>query len=200
MVDSGDASPQPDGGVGDAGLDPLAPHPPAGATKCGSGTITAGSSQTACTEPSFVLDDVPLPDGGTESMPRACDALTVSGGEWQVWCSATEAYVWARIDATNAGTLQDCHGLSLLMIDEGLYDTGSSGGNGVQVMTYEADGTEIAGTPPGDPQTIIASLTIPSTQGGAAQLFVAGSLEDSCQSGAFGPETVLAGLDATWKQ
>jgi hypothetical protein len=198
------AVPIPDGGDAgaDAAADPFVPHPPAGATQCGAGVITSGSSQSACMEPSMVLDDVPLFDGGTESMPRSCGALDVGGGEWQVWCTATEAYLWAKLTpANNTNVMQDCHGLSLLMIDEGLYESGNGGGNGAQVMTYESDGTEIAGTVPGDPQTVIASITLSgSQQSGSAQLFVAGSLEDSCQGGAFGPPTVLAGVDLAWKQ
>ena len=189
------------GGDADAGLDPFVPHPPQGSTKCGFGSITAGSAQTACSEPSFILDDAPLPDGGMGAMPRACDALTIGSGEWQVWCSPTEAYVWARIPATNANVVQDCHGASLLMIDEGLYESGSGGGNGAQVMTYESNGTEIVGTPPNDPQTIIASITLPSTaKSGSAKLWVAGSLEDTCNGGGFGPPTVLTGVDATWSE
>ncbi|HSQ61697.1 MAG TPA: hypothetical protein VLM85_00725, partial [Polyangiaceae bacterium] len=78
----------------DAGLDPFVPHPPQGSTKCGFGAISAASAQTACAEPSFILDDAPLPDGGMGPMPRACDALTIGSGEWQVWCTSTEAYVW----------------------------------------------------------------------------------------------------------
>ena len=188
------------GGDGDAGLDPFVPHPPQGSTKCGSGAITSGSAQTACNEPSFILDDAPLPDGGMGSMPRACNALTIGSGEWQVWCTATDAYVWARIPATNANVLQDCHGASLLMIDEGLYESGNGGGNGAQAITYESDGTMIAGTPPNDPQTIIASVTVANPgNGGSAKLWVAGNLEDTCNGGGFGPPTVLTGLDATWK-
>ena len=183
----------------DAGLDPFVPHPPQGSTKCGSGPISAGSAQTACNEPSFILDDAPLPDGGMGPMPRACDALTIGSGEWQVWCTSTEAYVWARIPATNANVLQDCHGASLLMIDEGLYESGNGGGNGATAITYESNGTEIAGTPPNDPQTIIASITLASTTtSGSARLWVAGSLEDTCNGGAFDPPTVLTGVDTTW--
>jgi len=193
------ASTTDSGGGGDAGLDPLVPHPPQGSTKCGSGVITSGSAQAVCTEPSFILDDAPLPDGGMGAMPRACNALTINSGEWQVWCTATDAYVWARIPVTNANVLQDCHGASLLMIDYGLYESGSGGGNGLQALTYESDGTAIAGTPPNDPQTIIASITLPSVNG-SAKLWVAGSLEDTCNGGGFGPPTVLMGLEAIWTQ
>ncbi|HEY1957598.1 MAG TPA: hypothetical protein VGH28_18390 [Polyangiaceae bacterium] len=186
--------------AGDAAVDPFVPHPPDGATECGSGTISASSSHSACMEPSFVLDDVPLFDGGNGSMPRACDALTVGGGEWQVWCTPSEVYVWGRIPIENASTLTDCHAVSLLEIDEGLYATANAGGNGAQVRTYEPDGTEIIGTPAGDPQTIVASITLPLTASGAAQMFVAGMLEDTCNQGVPGPPTVLTGFDVQWKE
>jgi len=184
----------------DGGVDPFVPHPPAGATKCGSGSISAGSAQSACTEPSMVLDDMLLPDGGFGAMPRACDALTVGAGEWQAWCTSSEVYVWGRIPIVDAGTLTDCHGVSLIMIDEGLYATGNAGGNGVQVGTYEQDGTEIAGTATGDSQTIVASTTLAATSSGTAQMFVAGSLEDTCNQGIPEAPTVLTGFNAQWNE
>ena len=198
---TGDATTASDASDGsDGGLDPFVPHPPDGATKCGSGVISAGSAQSACTKPSMMLDDMLLPDGGFGAMPRACDALTVGAGEWQTWCTPSEVYVWGRIPVVNAGTLSDCHGVSLLMIDEGLYDTGNMGGNTSQVRTYQQDGTEIIGTPKGEPQTIVTWLTVAATSSGGAQMFVAGSLEDTCNGGEQEPPTVLTGFNAQWNE
>jgi hypothetical protein len=183
----------------DAALDPFVPHPPAGSTKCGSGTITSASAHTACTEPSWILDDMLLVDGGHGAMPRSCDALTIGAGEWQAWCTATTTYLWARVPFQNAGTLADCHSDSIL-IDEGLWQYANGGGNGgADVRTYEQNGTEIAGTMPGDPQTLIASMTLQTGQTKAATMWIAGSLEDTCNNGVFDPPTVLTGFDATWK-
>jgi hypothetical protein len=188
--------------AGDGG-DPMAPHPPADASPCGEGTFTAGDASTACMKPSFALDDMPLPDGGFGSTPRACGALTTSGGSWKVWCGPSATYVWARFDdVVNDGALKDCHGGSLLMIDEGVYDTGSSGGNSAHVRTFQDPYGEIAGTPEGVTQTAIVELTLDGTWptgDGGANLFVLGSLEDSCAGGAPQPPTVLTGTSVTWK-
>ena len=199
-LDAGaDAAESTDANASDAASNPFVPHPAADMTKCGSGVVSEGSSQSACTEPSEILDYVLL-DGGSTSYARACGALTVGAGEWQAWCDSTSVYLWTRMPFTSNGSLQDCKGNSLLMIDYGLYEAGSGGGNGVQVGTYETDGTEIAGTPPNDAQTIVASTTIASTaKSGAASVFVAGSLEDTCTQ-IPDPPTVLAGFDATWTQ
>ena len=195
----GDAAPPGDGPSGEAAADPLAPQPPPGSTECGHGTITSGDFAKGCTTPSFVLDDVPQLDGGLASTPRSCGALTIGGGSWQAWCTPTAAYVWARFDQlTNTGTLVDCHQVSLLWVDEGVYDTGSGGGNGAHVATYQ-NGSEIVGTVPGTPQTGIYDVTLDNTAtGGSANLFVLGSLEDSCNQGAPGPPTVYGGLSVSW--
>lgn len=204
--DADAANPQKDAGsitdaTGDAALDPFSPHPPAGSTECGSGTITSASAHAACTEPSWILDDMLLVDGGHGAMPRACDALGLGAGEWQAWCSATNVYLWASVPITNANTLKDCHDASLLMIDEGLWQYANGGGNGgATIGTYESNGTEIAGTTPGDPQTLIASIILQTDgQNKAATMWIAGSLEDTCNNAIFDPPTVLTGFDATWK-
>jgi hypothetical protein len=204
----GDSAALPDGGHagGDASAvdagSLLTPSPPKGATECGSGTITQASSSTACMMPNWVLDSMPLPDGGTAMTPRDCSALTVTSGTWEVWCTSTEVYLWARFNGVNdTGSLVDCHGLSLIEIDEGVYSSGSGGGNGTQVATFELDGTEIAGLTPAMPEDMVITVTLdnPSGTAGSADLFVLGSLEDSCKMGAFDPETVLAGVTVTWK-
>jgi hypothetical protein len=187
----------------DAGEDPFVPHPPAGSTQCGSGVVDSSSAHTACTEPSWILDDMLTMDGGHAAMPRACDALTIGAGEWQAWCSPTNVYLWTRIPITNAGTLKDCHGTSLLDIDEGLWQYANGGGNaGGTIRTYEANGTEIVGTTPGDPQTLVASILIQTqtnTQVKAASFWIAGMLQDTCTNTMFDPPEVLTGIDATWK-
>jgi len=202
-TDASDASNVVTDSGSDASLDPFVPHAPAGATQCGSGVISAASAQTACTEPSWILDDAPQIDGGMGAMARSCSALTIGAGEWQIWCSPGSVYVWARIPITNANVLQDCHGTSLLMIDYGYYQSGNGGGNLPTATTYETNGTEIAGTPPNDPQVIVTWLTFstgPQQTSGTVSAWVAGSIEDTCNSGAFGPPTVLTGFDAKWQE
>jgi hypothetical protein len=156
----------------------------------------------ACMMPNELLDSMPLPDGGTLVTPRSCSAITITSGSWEVWCTSKQAYIWARFDGVNnTGTVHDCHGASILMIDEGVYASGSGGGNGVQVATYELDGTEISGLIPSMAENMVMAVTVdnPSSAGGAADLFTLGSLEDSCAMGAFDPPTVLAGVTVTWK-
>jgi hypothetical protein len=197
-----DASHCVDSATSDAGKSLLTPSPPPGATECGSGDITQASVTTACMMPNTILDSMPLPDGGTTMTPRACDAITVASGMWQVWCTPTEAYIWARFDGVkDTGTLHDCHGLSLLEIDEGVYSSGFGGGNGTQVATFELDGTEIGGLTSSMTENMVFAATIgnPSSTGGAADIFVLGSLEDSCGGGGLDQETVLAGATVAWK-
>jgi hypothetical protein len=180
----------------------LVPNPPPGAKECGSGTITEASSSTACMAPNWVLDSMLLPDGGMAMTPRDCGALSVTSGTWQVWCAPKQIYLWARFnDVSNTGTLADCHGLSLLEVDEGVYAFASGGGNGTQVATYELDGAEIAGLTPSMPEDIVITTTLSASpgMGGSANLWVLGSLEDSCKMGGFDPPTVLAGVTVTWK-
>lgn len=187
--------------LSDAG-DPLAPHPPAGSTKCGEGTFTPGDAASACMKPSYELDDALLPDGGHGSTPRRCDALSVDGGRWEVWCGS-KTYVWARFDGvTNTAALHDCHGASLIMIDLGVYQTGSIGGNTTSVRTYQDPYGEIAGSPPGVKQTAIFTLDLsawPSGSSVTGDLFLLGSLEDTCSGGAMQPPVVLSGVAVKWK-
>ncbi len=191
-----------DAPIFDSGASPLMALPPPGSSMCAHGTFTQAEAMMACMTPSFALDDMPLPDGGTATIPRSCSAVTISDGEWEVWCSPMSAYVWVRFNnLTNANVLQDCHHLSLLLVDEGVYDTGSGGGNGAQVGTYELDGGEISGTVPGMPQIGIYQVTLPSTPDASqagANLFVLGSLEDSCGMGPQDPPTVLTGIGVKW--
>jgi hypothetical protein len=142
---------------------------------------------------------VPQPDGGLASTPRKCDALTIGSGQWEAWCTPSNTYVWARFDQlSNQGTWTDCHHVSLVEVDEGVYDTGLAGGNTSNMLTYEADGTSIAGTFPGMPETGILQVTVGNgPNGGSSKLFVLGSLQDSCNTGA-STATVLGGVSVTW--
>lgn len=202
----GDGSTSKDGGEGgsshDAAVPGVGPTPPPGATQCGNGTFAAGDVVSACAIPSYVLDNVPDFDGGYSSTPRACNAITTTGGAWETWCTATETYAWVRFDqVTNLGSLSDCHGITLLEIDYGSYDTGSGGGNGTQVATFQANGTSVVGTPVGTPQTATMQVTLgDNSSKGAANLFLQGTtLIGAGCPGAIVP-TVLAGARVTWER
>jgi hypothetical protein len=198
-----DAGHPGDAALIEAGTSLLTPSPPAGSTECGSGLITQASAMSVCMMPDAVLDSMPLPDGGTAMTPRACDAITITSGNWQVWCTSKVAYVWARFDGVkNTGTLHDCHGLSLLNIDEGVFSYGSGGGNGAEVATFQLDGTEISGLTTTTAENMVMETTLDNTMdmgSGAADLFVLGSLEDSCTMSLYGPPTVFTGVAVTWK-
>jgi hypothetical protein len=201
---AGDASSSSDSASSDGSLsdasNPLAPHPPPGSTKCGHGTFTQSDWSTGCMTPSWVLDMALQADGGFGTTPRDCTALTIASCQWEAWCTASDTYLWARFDQlSNSGTWVDCHNASLLWVDEGVYDTGSSGGNGAHVGTFEMDGTQIVGTTPGMPQIGILEVNVGNgPNGGAAKLFVLGSLENTCNMGAPGPPTVLGGISVSW--
>ena len=198
-VDASPTSDAPLDAMADA-ANPLAPHPPPGATMCGHGAITSGDFASGCMSPSWVLDMTLQPDGGFASTPRNCGALAIGSGQWEAWCTSSQTYVWARFDQLqNQGTYVDCHNVSLLWIDEAVYDTGSSGGNGAHVGTYQMNGTQIVGTTPGMPQIGILEVTVGNTpNGGAAKLYVLGSLENTCNMGAPGPPTVFGGIAVSW--
>jgi hypothetical protein len=97
-----DAALSPDGsGPTDADADTaaLAPHPPSGATKCGSGTFTANDSTAACQSD---------PTLGPLAYPRDCTSFVIAGGEFEVWCSSTQTYLWARFDGAGVKTPYQC--------------------------------------------------------------------------------------------
>lgn len=182
----------------DAGFDPHVSHPPAGYTLCGHGTFTSAQAAMGCMTPSLALDDMPLPDGGFGSTPRDCSALTTSGGAWEAWCMGPNVYLWARFDDVSASASPPgCLG-GILYVDEGVWDSGSGGGNGAHVSTYLPDGTEIAGAAPGMPETAVYELMIDGTPGAmnSANLFLLGSRD--CAPMGFMPPEVLAGITVTW--
>ncbi len=192
-----------DGGGADAAKKSIASSPPAGSTECGHGTFTAGDVTTACAAPSYILDDYMQSDGGFTALPRACNALTTAGGSYEAWCTPTQVYVWVRFDQVdNLGTVKDCHGISLLELDEGAYEGPNYGGNGVMATTYQASGTQIVGTPPGQPQTATISTTVGDTAtNGSLAIYLLGqtSFAGGCTTGPFLP-TVFAGAHLTWKR
>jgi hypothetical protein len=82
----------------DGGPD-LTSHPPPGATKCGGGTFSAAAA-AACQAASMVLAP-PVP-------PRSCNLLDMAGGAFEVWCSASGVYLFARFDAVKVLTPYAC--------------------------------------------------------------------------------------------
>ncbi len=121
----------------DVGTDALAPDsglepkPPAGATLCASGTFAQGDAVKTCGEPSSVIDSVIGPDGKPKTVERHCDAVTVEGGRWEVWCSPKGIYFWTRIDGLRStGAWVSCPASPHLELGMGLHDYAHAGGGG----------------------------------------------------------------------
>jgi len=116
---------------GDAGDDP---KPPAGSTKCAFGTVTQADAFKACGEPSMTLDYKSDFDGGFTKVPRHCEAATIDSGRYEVWCSPTSTYIWARFEGLRSTSAWSggCPGEEPLALGMALWDygIGSSGGGG----------------------------------------------------------------------
>ena len=93
-----------------------AAHPPPGTSLCGQGTFTQAESLAACSSAATaqVCSDYNsfAPDGSTQPVivPSQCDGATITGGSWQVWCSAAfGVYFYAEWDGPLAtGTVGNC--------------------------------------------------------------------------------------------
>lgn len=93
---SADTAPAPgDGGSSDAGPW-TGTSPPMGFTRCGNGVFTQSDFAAACAMPPSLLDPM--------MTMRACNAATISGGEWEVWCgqAADPPYVRVAFDGLAA--------------------------------------------------------------------------------------------------
>lgn len=92
LADGSVADAASDGG-GDAGISSTGSMPPAGATICGSGTISPTDSNNVCqtTSPSFP----PF-----YNVTKACGGagFSFSSGVWEAWCTPSTVYLFARFD------------------------------------------------------------------------------------------------------
>ncbi len=69
-----------------------APQPPAGSSKCGSGTFTAQEATAAC-------QTTPTIGSIHPSFPQQCSLATSNGGLWEAWCDSSGlAYFWVRFN------------------------------------------------------------------------------------------------------
>jgi hypothetical protein len=98
---SSEAAPPADAAQ-DAPAADTSPHPPPGATKCGGASFDANAARDACNAP-FKL-------GGEINYSRACDALDISGGAYEVWCNpAGGVYFWVRYDGLKPKSPYECN-------------------------------------------------------------------------------------------
>lgn len=190
-----DADPLPDVAVAqndasatsDAG--PLAAQPSPGAVACGEGTFSVADALAFCQSP---------PSDASGPLPARCDAVSTTGGRYEVWCSpsATEIFVW--FDALRStGKLQDCYGSSLFMLGTGEYRFGASpslGGNGLQTMGYPTSSIDANGT-----TDVRAKLVLGAQPQGSVRVWLTAMLQSGgCGGAILGPPTVIAGAEVKW--
>src|SRR4051794_13082344 len=74
--------------------------------RCGHGTFTQADAVTACAAPNNYLD-------GPGAAARYCDGATISGGSWEVFCSAGPLLVKLHLDGlTGTATHSGCMGFT----------------------------------------------------------------------------------------
>lgn len=167
----------------DAGA--LGPQPPSGSTPCGSGTFTQAQAFAACQTPSVALDTM----NPTE---RHCDAVTITGGSWQAWCSSGPVYVWAELEGvTSTGAWKPCKGTTEMMPSHGWIEIGG-GGSG---MTARPSLVTFDTSKPAD----VAFATLGNTaavQSGTANLFFLAEGSLACSPA--GNPVVVSGVQITF--
>jgi hypothetical protein len=184
------------GGATDGNTTSLAPRPPSGATKCGSGTFSANDSTTACqSQPTF---------GGQLAYPHDCGSVDVAGGQFEVWCSSTETYLWARFDGVGVKSPYECN----VTVDGSVYPyyPELSIGSGEVEIHAGASGIGTGATPYGNglyltygtPGTFAIDVTTPGAfSSGTATIWVV-TQQNNCPGSQDLPKTITAGVPLTW--
>lgn len=170
-------------------------HPPPGAVKCGHGTFTSGDSQMACMAPSFTLDHWGMQQ---QPFPRACDAVTLDGGEYDVWCTKASAYVFVHFANLRAtGTLK-CKGATMLLLGV-VYESGNGGGDTGNNMMDGYTGVPDSQFDLQPPIEAYAWLTV-DVAGKGATIWLAptSGLLQGCGAMNSGYRSIVAGVHATW--
>jgi hypothetical protein len=152
--------------------------PPGAYMRCGHGSFTQADAKTACAVPSFALDQ-------GQMAVRSCNAVTLSGGVWEVWCgsSSDAPYVRVRYEGVVAasGSINEVSG----WIDA------NGGGSG---MT--GSGLIVIGSAPTD----VVLQTLGNTQPaalGQGNLFLVGDAPGD-GGGGLGVLSVVAGATVSW--
>lgn len=72
-----------------------------------------------------------------------CDAVTMSGGHWEVWCSVEGVYLWARFESVSAtGSYTLCPNAPGMFANSVWYEAGVAGqgtGGTLPIDTYTID-------------------------------------------------------------
>lgn len=193
-----DAAVDANADAADATVDPndlTKPHPPAGATICGGGAITASDFANTCNAPSILLDNWQ----GKTKFSRSCGAVTFASADYQVWCTADAAYAFVHYTGLRAtGTLTCMNGTRMLL--GALYESGNGGGDtGINLKS----GYRGAPNQTFDAQMPIDAYTwiTVSRASKAARIYLTPTPEPLGQCGdiASGFRTLVGGAAVTWQ-
>lgn len=99
VVADHDTGPRPDAGCPDTFA--ACAHPPAGFTLCGGGAIDGTAARAAC-------DALDPPRDIFTGIMKACSAFSIESGHYEVYCGASEIYVWASLDALSSADVLTC--------------------------------------------------------------------------------------------
>jgi hypothetical protein len=186
----------PDGGPrSDAAADagPVLPNPPPGSAKCGAGTFSAADVTAACNAP-----------GGLMAYLRACDELSTQGGAYEVWCSPSGVYLWARLDAVKARAPASCTVTfdgSVYTLEPPMYVDVSefdvSGGVRRESGTARPSGDTFI-DPSAPPSTIAleATASVTAANGTATMWLV--TRQSACPGIPDGPPVIRGGVPIKW--
>ena len=172
----------------DAAADPLAPHPPKGATLCGHGMATAAEAAKACAEPSFALDQA-------QKLARRCDGAKVTGVSWEVYCSGGGVYLWVRYHQLQANArYPGCMGFLSDQLTYGWRDVSDAQGGRGGAMTVAQAGEGFNDL---TPLEVVASDSVqPIGPSGTGNLYLFADFNDTC--GGAPVSAVVSGVAVQW--
>jgi hypothetical protein len=169
------------------------PHPPAGATLCKQGLLSAKDIRDACKAPP-AFGGVPT-DG--------CDQVTSDGGRYELWCTSSAQYLWARIDALRPNqppfTCPVTPDVELAVDAVYSYTTSLVGAGSTTVSTGSPDPLRPAAGPLSTHPSLVVEATLPgASTSGSANIWMRG-LDTTCVRGNGNPDSVMvAGVSVTW--
>jgi hypothetical protein len=176
------------GGDGAAPATIPTPNPPAGATKCGSGPLTASAIRDACKLP-VSFGPPPAP---------ACDDTTSDGGRYEVWCSATQVYVWAEIDGLRATTSACPVGAGGFALNlNANYSFSATGTSGAGPANLRLSGTPPFTLAPKRSFAVDATSNANAATAGSMTLWITGR-DSSCPFDAGSYGALVAGATVHW--
>jgi hypothetical protein len=177
-----------EGGAADGGGAWGSTSPPSGFSRCGQGAVTPADFIAACSVMSFSLD--------IQMLEKACDAATITGGQWEVWCGSKPTdvpYVRVAYDGLLAtGKYSGCMGFTQMSVAMGWIDANGGGSGmtapGLAPMFDTMMSTNAALQSLGNTQVATS---------GTGNVFLVGSLPGACSGPV--PQAVIGGATVSWK-